>query len=105
MTGQQDQRLDGFIVYKAINNKAVPVQFVVAPSKHQAQKAVESLGLVSLVPVNEVEDVGDVVRLLLPTLVMGLGAVQQLLAIIAQDAQQRMVERDKRGFAGIVRPQ
>jgi hypothetical protein len=94
--------LDAFLAYKAVNGKPVPVQLVVAPSKHQAQKAVESLGLVSLTPVNEVEDVADVLRLVLPTLVMGLGAVQQLLAVVAQDANERIQERAKRGL-GLVR--
>ncbi len=102
--GQQPQ-LDAFIIYKAKDGKRVPVQLTFAASKHQAQKMGEAFGLVAVVPIGEVEDPTDVLRLALPTLVMLTLGMQQMLAVIAADAQQRMDERAKRGFAGLVRGQ
>lgn len=102
MSGQQAQALEMFIVYKAVDGKRVPVKVVAAPSKHQAQKSVESMGLVSLVAANEAEDAGDLVRLLLPDMLLMLTNLAQLLAIVAQDANERIQERAKRGL-GLVR--
>jgi hypothetical protein len=96
MSDPQEQSLNAFIAYKAVNGKLRPVQLVAAPSKAQALKLTASLGLVELVAVEDVEDAGDVVKLTLPAVVLMLGQLSGMLAVMAQNAQEAIQERAKR---------
>ena len=77
----------------------VPKYLIPASSLAAAIAEVKEPGTV--VPAEEC-DSGDLVRLILPSLVMQLVQVTQLLAVIAQDAGQRIQEREK-GRLGLVR--
>ncbi len=92
----QEQSLNAFIAYKSVNGKRVPVQLVAAPSKAQALKMTLGLGLVDLVAIEDVEDVGDLVKLTLPAVVMMLGQVSAMLAVVAQNAGEEIQSRAKR---------
>lgn len=98
----EQESLNAFIAYKAkLDGSRVPVQLVAAPSKAQALKMTAALGLMELVAVEDA-DASDVVKLTLPALVMMQQQMLNALAVIAQDAGQRITEREK-GRLGLVR--
>jgi hypothetical protein len=98
---QQQKPPSLFVFYQSVNSVRVPKFLVPAQSKHEAAELVKDHGLGMLVGVEEC-DPADLVRLCLPSLAMGLMQLTQMLAVVAQDAAERVNERAKSRL-GLVR--
>ena len=92
-----------FVWYESVNGVQVPKFLIPAASKHAATALVQQQGstLGRLEAVEEA-DPADLIRLILPGLTMQLAAISALLGVVAQDAQERIVERSK-GRLGLVK--
>ncbi len=106
MTQPNQQPPQLFVWYTG--HPGVPKFLVPAQSKHEAMKMLESQGhTLGYLGTVEEADPADLLRLTLPGIVMQLGAIAQLLAIIAQDAGERVNERTVRNGGrglGLVKP-
>ncbi len=108
MTQPNQQPPQLFVWYTVDGGTRVPKFLVPAQSRHEAAKVLQSQGhTLGYLGTVEEADPADLLRLTLPGLVMQLGAIAQLLAIIAQDAGERINERTVRHGGrglGLVKP-
>ena len=95
MSVQQQEQQKLFVIYTAKNGVRIPEKVLICQSKNEAIKQANAEFGIAEVMDGAVAPVEDLVRYILPTMMMVLIGVQQLLAIIAQDAQERTVERSK----------
>lgn len=92
-----------YVWYTSVNGVRVPRFLVPAASKHAATEILKAGGhtLGALMEVEQA-DPADLLRLTLPGMVLQLGALAQLLGVVAQDAAERIQERAK-GRLGLMR--
>lgn len=106
MTQQQkdQEQLKLFVVYTAKNGARIPEKVMISPSKNEAIKqAAQEFGIAEVVD-GAVAPVEDLVRYILPTMMMTLMGLQQMLAVVAQLANEIAAERALRKNVGLVRP-